>query len=357
MKKVWHGSSRSNRKGAVRDFYRKPYGNPLFSRRGHRRSGRAADIVAAAKKTLIWTIVLAIVGTAAWYVIWSPAFRISSVEITGAAPATEQTLHEILDKKMSAMSWLILPTNNIFFFKEKTALAAMSKKFLFESVQVRKKLPHTVSIEVKEKEPRAVLVTGNRFLAVDPAGFVIRDLTEKEIYQLSDLPPGYSTVQVQGLGAESMDVSTPPDTKVTAPPSKTKGPAAAEPVKKNKNPLPLIVEPDPSSGQATKKKPGDAAVAPTTLSLILEAYSRLPDIAGAGVRWFVVDDASDSVRVTMEGDWTVFLSTSVPFDIQGQRLMLVLKDKVGARKIELEYVDLRYNERIFFRFKGAVPAK
>ena len=351
MKKVWHGS-RGVRKGGVRDFYRKPYGNPLFSRgRSRRGGGQLAAIGAAVKRTAIWALVLGVVGGAAWYAIWSPAFAVTTVEVTGASITTEQDIRKIMDERLSERTWLVIPERNLFFFEESAAIGAMGEKYLFESVQVRKKLPHTVMIDVKEKEPRASLVSGSRFLAVDGSGFVIRDLTEKEVTQIADLPPDVAAVQVQGLGAETMDVSVPVD------PSPNKKGSGPTPVKRNKNPLPLIVEPSSPDANIAGPKAGDVAVSPGTLALILEAYSRLPDIAGAGVRWFTVDEQAEAVHVTMEGDWTIFISTSVPFDVQGQRLALVLKEKVGARKAELEYIDLRYNERIFFRFKTPAPPK
>ena len=91
------------------------------------------------------------------------------------------------------------------------------------------------------------------------------------------------------------------------------------------------------------------------MELILQANNRLPDICGSPVRWFTVDRSVDAVDATIAGDWHVFLGASIPFDTQGERLSLVLKEKVGGRKNELEYVDLRYNERIFFRYRQDAP--
>ena len=48
----------------------------------------------------------------------------------------------------------------------------------------------------------------------------------------------------------------------------------------------------------------------------------------------------------------VSLPTLIPFETQATRLSLVLREKIGERRGELEYVDLRYDERIFFRFIG-----
>ena len=59
----------------------------------------------------------------------------------------------------------------------------------------------------------------------------------------------------------------------------------------------------------------------------------------------------------MVGDWHILLATASPFDVQVERLSIVLKEKIGAKKSVLEYVDLRYNERIFFRLKDGTTPK
>ena len=72
----------------------------------------------------------------------------------------------------------------------------------------------------------------------------------------------------------------------------------------------------------------------------------------APVRWFEKGEDGKSVDVTVGADWKILLSTALPFDAQAERLGVVLKEKIGARAADLDYVDLRYNEKIYFRMKG-----
>ncbi len=86
------------------------------------------------------------------------------------------------------------------------------------------------------------------------------------------------------------------------------------------------------------------------MTLVMAAYGLLPDIAGP-VKWLRVDEPAESVTAVMAGDWNVNMTTALPFDVQGQRLSLILKEKIGAQKPLLEYVDLRYKDKIYFRLK------
>jgi hypothetical protein len=53
--------------------------------------------------------------------------------------------------------------------------------------------------------------------------------------------------------------------------------------------------------------------------------------------------------------WDAYFTTAIPFDVQGSRLGLILKEKVKDQRSNLQYVDLRYNEKVFFRMRD-LPA-
>lgn len=331
-----HGQRKS-----FRDYSRRRYGNPLFNAGGRgARHGRRLENA----RRYIWLGATALfIALGGWYALWSPFFAIASFDIRGADTATEEAVRGILKERMNGHRLLLLPERNLLLFDANAARDDIKNAFFLEELRIAKKLPRAIVVELKEKPVAGALADGNRFLALDGRGFIIRDLTEQEIVALHDLPPGTSSVPSSALGAESMEVSAPSGSSPSSPASDA--PA-------NPNPYPLIV--DAEAGDRPPK-PGDQALPEGTMELILQANSRLPDICGSPVRWFTVERSVDAVDATIAGDWHVFLGASVPFDTQGERLSLVLKEKVGSRKNELEYVDLRYNERVFFRYRQDAP--
>ncbi len=322
MQRTW---SKNKNRRAIRDYHRRYYGNPMFPSLSRKNSRRSDSTGTPARG--IATILLALtVIVALWYAIWSPAFRVSAITVNGASPETETTVRAALAEYMGDAALWIFPRANIFFFNDAAAKIIVGSKVVLDGIDVQTKLPNTVVVDVREKITRAALDANGRLYAIDASGMVIRELGDKEAVMLGDLPPGLSAVPVEGSGVPSAQ----------------------------KNGLPLILL---SSNDSTAIAVGSQPFSAATMAVIFQAFSRLSDVAGADVRWFTPDEPAGSVDATMQGGWEVYLSTSIPFDMQADRLALVLKDKIGKQKSSLEYVDLRYNERVFFRLKTAAPPK
>lgn len=353
MSTPWRHASRPRK--FVRDFHRQRYGNPLFPnaagrllRAGGRTSKRGAG--PGPKRLIALALAAVAVAGALWYVFWSQALRITSFELQGASMPTEETVREALEAYADGRTMLVLPRRNILVFDEGAAMTAIEKAIFLEDVDIRKKLPGTVVVTVREKTVKAALERAGRLYALDESGFIVRELSGKEIALMGDLPPGMNAVQVPGLGAESVEVPAAPK---NGPDAAKEEAAKEEEKKRSKNAWPLVLDRRDETSSKGRRDPGSQAFSAATIGIILQANARLPDIAGEAVRWFIPDDAADSVDAAMAGEWHVYLATTTPFDVQADRLALVLKEKIGPKRPELEYVDLRYNERIFYRLKNA----
>lgn len=325
-----------------------PIHRPVSYLRFGARRQSTAPVLPKAKPLLIAVVLAAAVVFSAWYLIWSQAFRIKEIVVSGISPAAEQVMREAIGGYLGSRSWFVLPRSNVFVFDRSAAIQAVGKKLFLDRLDLTVKMPGKLTIEAAERPLRAALLTSSRFVALDESGVVLRELAPREVEVLGDLPPNVGSASVSELGSESMDVQPP-----SAPADKK--PAAVVPVQQNANKFPLIIDQFDAGSPANERQPGKTAVSAAGMTLILQANARLPDLSATRVRWFTVmnGDNSETIEATMEGDWTVKMTTLLPFDVQGSRLSLVLKEKIGARKKELEYVDLRFNERIFFRFKGA----
>lgn len=341
MKRSWKTGPRS--KARFRDYHKRQYGNPLFpNQKRRRRSSADRRRRGLTGRSALAGAAVVLAGALVWYFLFSPAFRITEVEVRGAQTATEGKIRDILEDRLAARKMFVFPEANIFLFDKKDAVSAVEEYFYLDSIKISKKLSATLIVDIKEIPKRAVFFEDSRFLALSGSGTVISELTEGDLQKLGDLPPDISSVMVRSLGAEVVELS---DLDPFA--------AGAESAPgRNKNEFPLLFDDDDSRLAGDSARPGDSAFASHTVALILQADARLPDITGDAVRWFTVKERDEAVDVTMAGDWHLFLTTALPFDLQAERLVLVLKEKVGQRKYGLQYIDLRYNERIFYKFKG-----
>ncbi|MBU0624757.1 hypothetical protein KKF05_00255 [Patescibacteria group bacterium] len=334
--KIYHG--KNNRSG-IRDFNRRRYGNPLFKKNAYR--SRSHDFGSIKRWAVVITLSVAFC-VLLWYLFWSDTFQINNIKIEGASAETEVTLQEMLQQNLKKRRWLIFPQTSIFLYNTNDVALDINKVFYFDQFEIHKKIPHTVLVSVREKTIAVTLYTANEFFALDESGFVIRNLTKRERIALNDLPEGLEIAEIGELGAESVKVADI-DGNTSEPSTEEK--------KRNSNSLPLIID---RSKVETKYKPGEEVLSANIIKTILEASERLPDITNSGISWFSFESAADTIEVALKDGWHIFLTTMIPFETQSDRLGLVLKEKISGRRSDLEYIDLRYDERIFFRFKESL---
>ncbi len=322
-----------------KDFARNQYGHAGGF--NHRSSRKPAPARRAVLAVFLAALAAVVVGTVFWFVAWGGTLRVTEIDVRGASPATEKRIRALVDESLAERILGFLPRTNVPLFDSAALESAIRRNFFLDSLTVTTRLPRNLTVEVKEKQVRAVMISGSRFLGLDASGFVVRDLTDKEVRDIVDLPEDMAGLMAPSLGAE----------QIVLPKE-----AAGGSVRKNRNPLPLCVDGTHyDTARPGDPTPGKQVFSPAIMELVMTAYSRLPDIAGP-VRWFKVDEAGESVQATLTDGWDAYFTSALPFDKQGSNLVLVLKDKVKDRIADLLYIDLRYNERIFIKYKEGTAA-
>lgn len=319
---------------------RRRSGNPYFNR-SRRSVGPELPSLRTVSLAAGWVIGLAVF----YYLIWGSPFAIREIGITGASPDTERSIRRIIDEQLEGGG--IFPSRNIVFFDEDRAISRIGQDFLLESLDIRKTLPGSLAMTVTEKTVRGALLADGRFLGLDGSGFVVRELTDGEAASLGPLPPEYEQVLAPELGAETAFVSDAEavgegqDEKESGTPTE------------NRPSLPLILL-DPTPNDKGTVQVGGHPVPAPVMSLITVAFEKMAVRVGESpIRFVSRGPDTESAEMLMESGWKAYFGSDQPFDSQIDRLVMILRDKVGERRPELEYVDLRYGERIFFKFRDA----
>jgi cell division septal protein FtsQ len=236
--------------------------------------------------------------------------------------------------------FLLFPQSNVLAFSTSTALRTIGSEFSFAEVRLDKRIPHSLELAVAEKQPVAALLTNTRLYAIDQEGTIIRELTTDELDRTPHLPEGAESVQADKLGVEAFEIG---GTGTAAAGNKPTAPA-----KPTKNLLPVIV----AEGTV---KPGKTAVSKEALHLVRAIDDKIEAAAKAIPLWYTVDEDSQSVDVAMDGGWHAYWSALLPYQAQADRLGITLTEKVGDKLPTLEYIDLRYDEKIFLRYRQEAP--
>lgn len=132
--------------------------------------GKKTGFKGKAVKFFLMMLVLASIGGILYFALFSDYFNIKVIEIQGASTVDASQLEKVADIPFGG---------NLFLQNYMGMEKRLKKKFsIIEQVRVKQRLPHTVVIEVAEKQPELVVLSENGYLLVDGNGEIL-DINDK----------------------------------------------------------------------------------------------------------------------------------------------------------------------------------
>ncbi|HTK60531.1 MAG TPA: FtsQ-type POTRA domain-containing protein [Candidatus Baltobacteraceae bacterium] len=292
-----------------RDYSRKSYSNPLFHSRSRGPSRWRGRLTALA--------ILGALGGWIWFVGFSPTFRVDTIEIRGNESIPEWEIRDAVTDALKERRWLVMPQTSLLIASEDGIKAALEDRYVLESLTVTKRPPRTLVIELKERVSAVLLqMPDGRQGLVDLQGAVTRVYKAEEALEVS-----------KKLGPSLGE-------KADAP--KTRYPVLFD---DRDEKLELREEAlHPNVVQAAIELPG----------LFEERFGRAPYFEETRI------DGKDAqtIRLRTSEGWSIYLDAAQ--DLRGQLLNaeVVLRTKVGAQRPQLDYIDVRFGEKVFFKLRS-----
>jgi cell division septal protein FtsQ len=289
----------------MKDYHRKKYQNPFFKRPGatgrSRRFRNRRESFGSWHGKLIVILLMILLGGAIYFIFYSPYFSIRQIEISGLQKIDSNELRGIVDNQTASRRFLIFPQNNIFVFDEKSAEKEINERYALNYLKIEKRLPGSVSISVEEKIPALIWKTAEKFYLVDGDGVIIREIQEGEV-------SGYQTNQPGANMALVFDES---------------------------NEITAVKE------QIISRKKAEAVV---------NLQNTLARTTGLQIVNFTMTNRGDLLIkcLTNEG-WQIYFSPTDDLDEQIQKLSVFLKEKNQEDRRGLLYVDLRFEDRVYYK--------
>lgn len=168
-----------------RDYKDVEYNNPRLRRDKEKQRRRVQVIV------LICVAIF--VASGVYFFLFSPVFAIRNIEVRGLQKIKPDSLKGILNDYRRERRWFILSKNNFWLFDPTEARAAVEKKYFFEKFDVKKRLPNTIVIDLKEKISAINWLANNLCYHLDLTGaafeycdnesknITIRDMVDHEV--------------------------------------------------------------------------------------------------------------------------------------------------------------------------------
>ena len=286
----------------LKDYNKKKYSNPFFKKKENASFGRGQAFYYGAKNRkvigfwkkiilfFVFLIFICLIFGAVYFIFCYPYFSIKNTEISGLEKINKVEIEGALEKQISRKRFFIFNQENIFVFDVKKFEEEINSKYNLVSLNVNKELPDFLKIEVAEKRPALVWKTGEKFYEVDEAGIVIREILADEANQ--GVPIVYDEKNIE---------------------------------------------------RAIK----EVALSDMMAGFIVNFKKRIDDRSDIKITHFKASD--DLLKAQTSEGWEIYLSGQDSLDQQVEKLFLFLKNKKMTVGSNLNYIDLRFEDRVYYK--------
>ncbi|MBI4132914.1 MAG: FtsQ-type POTRA domain-containing protein [Candidatus Sungbacteria bacterium] len=247
---------------------------------------------------LIFLGTAALVGSLG-YAFYLPYFQIQQIEIRSAEIIPAAEVESAIRREITGQEWLILPRDNFFLVSSDRLERAVREQFSsVETVSVGRHFPNRLTVEVRER-------------------------------------------MLWGLYCRRENLASPPDSCLYLD---THGIAYEDVSDIQGWLLPVVYAPE-------AKVLGEEVASPAAIEFYEGAKRSLRGV-GAEMLWVSFSTSSPvEARLGLAEGWSILVTASRPVEEWTRVLAVVLEKEISNRRSELEYVDLRFGNKVFFKYK------
>lgn len=251
------------------------------------------------RAAILLALGLAVLALAGWYALTAESLRIASVEVKGARQTPAAEIEQVARDALGARRWGILPAGNFFSISTDEIGRRIREGFPgLEGISAHRVFPDKLVVSISERE-----LWGVYCQRPDPAH------PPRACAYLDRRGTAY--VALSGFSGWL---------------------------------LPVIYGSEPAA-------PGSAVASESLISFYAEAGRALDRL---GERLLLLTRASstpEDARLGLDSGWTVWVSVNRPVAEWSNVLATVLSEEIKERSALLEYVDLRFGRKVFYKFK------
>ncbi len=288
-------------------------GNPLYAQ--PRPPGTARRFVFGS------ILLFLVIGALSIIFIFSPSFQITNVTVPSTLFITEQKFRSTIDNILSTRYLGIIPRSSFWALRERAFERQLHDIYPYADFLVQKKYPNELAISLREPIFLFDWVTGDGSeYYVNRDGIIVYALPQRILLTLNSITEKPGEPQILEIPERFI----------------------------NERDLlfPLVFDPQ-------KRYTGERArVASQGLLNIIErltiAFART---TGTLVSYVDLGTRPDHLRIVTEAGWTALWNEQDDIDLQIQRLATLLRGKLQGSESKLEYVDLRFGDRLYYKLK------
>jgi len=292
-----------------KDYSRKKYRNPLFK-------GRPDARKRTAWRRWIYSAIglVAVIGWV-WFLAFSDTFRITEIKIVGNNKIPTWELQDAIDTLMKTRKWLIIPKRSMLLLTERDIDSHLRNAFVLESVEVLKEPPHRITVTVRER-------VSSIFLQLSDGSQAMLDLE--------------SVVVRTYRPEEALDIAR------RFGPERNGG---ADPIEGL-----YVLHNDGDETVALR----DRTVKPSVINAVIIIPKLVEDRFSGTIEveeMRIENFRTSTMKIVTSESWAIYVDAEQSLPAQISDAVSVIKDRVGEDRPRLEYVDVRFGEKVFFKLR------
>ncbi len=261
-----------------------------------------------------------------------PVFAISVITVEGlsriSSHEVQSAVHGIMDHKRL----LIFPGNNFFMVDLNEVRDIIKERFPLQSIAVAKKFPNTLHLTLSEKTAALIYDNGAQYSYLDEQGNMVEILRNVSDYEWKDITRIVTSTNADGTVSSTVEivdrVHTPDVRHVTAE-------LGAHAVVYDK--------------RAKDGTINDEMVSAIVVQGILDWYEFLSKTAAIPVHYFIIENELGDVIIKTKEGWDIRARLKNEVSRQFADLMLLIKDPKKIDRSTLQYLDVRYDGRVYWQ--------
>lgn len=273
------------RKKIKKDYQAKNLRNPFFHQPKKKGSGKKRVYLFLLATVFLFVLIF-------WFFIFSNFWQLKNIEVSGLTRRSDADLKNLVYAQSEERRYLFFKEKNILFFDTNKVQKKILTDYNFANVEISTKWPQTIRIKIYERPYSFIFQEGSAYYYSSADAYLIKEVAVN-----------------------------PDDLKKYF-------------ILENKTPLSLIK-------QDKIDIPADYLNFVLNLSRSLESY---PDLKAEN---YQIDQGFRSLNVKFLNGPTVYFNTKLIASEQLERLVLVKKEKIKDNFNKVNYIDLRYGDRIF----------
>lgn len=271
---------------------------------------------------VLFSVMIGIAG----FLIFSPRYRITHVEVNGLSYVTPTEFLEFVNQQLDNQKLFKIHHKNIFLTRESSLLKSIESQYLFNSININKHYPDSLSFDVTEKNVIYRVRSIDHEYLVDDKGIVVeqfRNFTQRpNLLQLTD--PNSAVDQDPNIDISKKFVTFD---------------------ELDQFPLLYLID---DKGFAL----GDSVFTSAQLAFVNEVVAS-KTVPYGEISLVTIPAANpEFIQVRMKDGWEALFNTRDTYESQLQSMKLVIEQKITKEKlIRLERIDLRLGENIYFKMR------